>query len=855
MNPRTNASVSGLGIDMGSPMEQASHRGQQQRLRTMDSLTSLNQFNKDRQSALPVRTANSERRVRITSQPTQNRPRDLAIDSDASSPEVPMVHRSHPAPLSRQNRLSLAVAEMKQSGHESASTSPSDIMSENSPDTESSATSYSSGYNSGASSLKRTKSIKKQLSQPNLTQLSSNQKTDQATNRTSMGPPSPTGKSMSRSQSSLALGSQYRNGQNTANTSLGRSNEIPRSGSRASTRGRGGSLRNNHQRRGTETSQATQGPSSAPKAKKTVPDGFGGFHEVTDDEGGSSPQQSAPQQNSQNSQKSQNSQNAQNSHGSQMRVQQVDRQIQKPNRPHTQPHQMAGRPRSNTTNSQLPVSLKVGSFYGPDGEETARIDENGRLSRSDGVRSSFSGSLPGDRHENSSRVSSDAPSHSSAPRSHFMHHSGDNEPGIGGTQSEFMGSTTSSASSSQIHKSKSQVSMRSEKGFRGLSGAEKGEAMVSVDQLNSAFSTGNTILPNNTRLADDESILLSARVGDQDNQSAHRRQASAPAATEGMPRSTSATNLDRHGTLLSSATNPSRRSKDLSRLLGNNSGKLSSSHDSGSETSSVISSKRSSTTPFGPPAVLEQGKSGKSRVDVDLVLESDLVVEGGLLKGRLEVKARKHSNKHGHLMLTQPKVRVVGFEELLNDDTRHIFYHYATVIDGSPKVGSGGSRPYVLHGSPTLSPEADNRQQLACFASAPDTEGYCVAKEGQHSIPFALELPVGKGAKGVYRGKHALVRYIVIGSVKLKNADGTNRSIAHFYRHIELYPYLNPAVVLSTSPRPIIARASKGLFLGGAGKVHLCASLHRNTWVAGQRLYVNIRIDNETNKKVRLSIL
>lgn len=88
-------------------------------------------------------------------------------------------------------------------------------------------------------------------------------------------------------------------------------------------------------------------------------------------------------------------------------------------------------------------------------------------------------------------------------------------------------------------------------------------------------------------------------------------------------------------------------------------------------------------------------------------------------------------------------------------------------------------------------------------------------------------------------------------SVKLKNPDNTNRSIAHFYRHVELFPYLNPAVVLSSAPRPVSATASKGLFLGGSGKVHLTASLHRTTWVAGQRVHINVGVLNETTKKVK----
>jgi hypothetical protein len=40
--------------------------------------------------------------------------------------------------------------------------------------------------------------------------------------------------------------------------------------------------------------------------------------------------------------------------------------------------------------------------------------------------------------------------------------------------------------------------------------------------------------------------------------------------------------------------------------------------------------------------------------------------------------------------------------------------------------------------------------------------------------------------------------------------------------------------------------------MGGSGKVNLSAKMHRATWVAGQRCYVDVRVENESSKKVRL---
>jgi hypothetical protein len=180
--------------------------------------------------------------------------------------------------------------------------------------------------------------------------------------------------------------------------------------------------------------------------------------------------------------------------------------------------------------------------------------------------------------------------------------------------------------------------------------------------------------------------------------------------------------------------------------------------------------------------------------------------------------------------------------ELATQDTRNVFYHHAATIEA-------GELPFV--------------------ASSPDTEGFVKGKAGSHTFPFSLHLPVGKGAKGPLKCKQGVVRYIVIGcaglqpwfigccsclrrSMKLKSANGSDRSIAHFYRHVDVFPYLAPAVVLASSLKPITCTTEKALFMGGSGKVHLTASLHRPNWVAGQRCYVDVKVHNETGKKVRV---
>lgn len=61
---------------------------------------------------------------------------------------------------------------------------------------------------------------------------------------------------------------------------------------------------------------------------------------------------------------------------------------------------------------------------------------------------------------------------------------------------------------------------------------------------------------------------------------------------------------------------------------------------------------------------------------------------------------------------------------------------------------------------------------------------------------------------------------------------------------------LSPSSVLAPAPMPILQTDSKPLFLGGKGPINLTASVHRPHWVAGQRLYVMITIDNQSSKRV-----
>jgi hypothetical protein len=184
--------------------------------------------------------------------------------------------------------------------------------------------------------------------------------------------------------------------------------------------------------------------------------------------------------------------------------------------------------------------------------------------------------------------------------------------------------------------------------------------------------------------------------------SGHSRAASASMAslpsTQGLPSLTGAAHtLQRQSTLLSAGGNPLKRAKELDRLLdpkpaqvrsqysptaepyhstdmpsratfasdatGSEGGKNaggSSFHPHGVGVSTHLQLKRKPST-----VVLEQSAKGKARVELDLTLAGTMVVEGGKLKGKMEVRVRKEKAGEGEVWLGAVKARIVGFEGTL----------------------------------------------------------------------------------------------------------------------------------------------------------------------------------------------
>ena len=194
--------------------------------------------------------------------------------------------------------------------------------------------------------------------------------------------------------------------------------------------------------------------------------------------------------------------------------------------------------------------------------------------------------------------------------------------------------------------------------------------------------------------------------------------------------------LSRNDTLLTASASIGRSSAELNMILGNADSRLTS--------IAGLVPILGDDTDAANTTMLERAKN-RTRVDLDIALESNVCVQDGYLKGHIKVRIWKHSKKAHPVLVSGGKVRVIGFECIMNDKERLAFYQASAPLS---EVASGLGNLYVFE---------------------PDEEGFCRAIDGIYSFPFALHLPLSTEhgtPKGVMHSQSGVsVRYIAMVSV------------------------------------------------------------------------------------------
>ena len=233
-----------------------------------------------------------------------------------------------------------------------------------------------------------------------------------------------------------------------------------------------------------------------------------------------------------------------------------------------------------------------------------------------------------------------------------------------------------------------------------------------------------------------------------------------------------------------------------------------------------------------PLDVIENGSLRHPRLDMTVRLPSPLFVGGGTIEGQINLKvdanaANKSKLKQMHI--SNLSVDIIGVEEV-TDGRRWIFLSLATELFDQ------------AHPPP---PSLVSSQD-----SASSSEQLWPLKSGSAaSVPFCINLPLNIGPPP-YLSRQAAIRYLFCPTAIIK--VGNKQCIIRQTWNIQMLTVHDPEKALASLPDPLLA--SDAVSIANNGQIDTCkltAGLHRQTWVDGAAIFVDIHIANNTSKSVK----
>ncbi|MCJ1313237.1 hypothetical protein MMC25_006914 [Agyrium rufum] len=252
------------------------------------------------------------------------------------------------------------------------------------------------------------------------------------------------------------------------------------------------------------------------------------------------------------------------------------------------------------------------------------------------------------------------------------------------------------------------------------------------------------------------------------------------------------------------------------------------------------SPSRTFVRPVRPIDLLEAPELSHARISLDIRIAAPLFIGGGTVEGHLVIRidGGKHerrplsSYRHGNsiksqaLSLGRISVDVIGIE--MAQGRKHIFRNLAIeIIDEA-------------HPPPSTMMPASRSVAEAFWEVAPSLS----------VIPFCISLPVKMGPPP-YTSKHAVIRYVLSATLAVK-IEGKQYHVRRSLPIDVLTPH-NPEKALVNLPFPLTA--DEELHFSKQGPeyraIKLTAGVHRQTWVSGILLFVDVHVSNSSTKIVR----
>ncbi|KAK5070914.1 hypothetical protein LTR64_003888 [Lithohypha guttulata] len=240
-----------------------------------------------------------------------------------------------------------------------------------------------------------------------------------------------------------------------------------------------------------------------------------------------------------------------------------------------------------------------------------------------------------------------------------------------------------------------------------------------------------------------------------------------------------------------------------------------------SDTARPIQS-RTFIRPSPPLKLLEHGSINHRRIQLSTQLKAPLFVGGGTIEGevRLTINQDNTRDRSRPLLISKLSVDVVGLEEVFLALASKLFHE--------------------KHPPPPAiaSQEAERGPEL-----------FWKTKPGVASVPFCIDLPLNLGPPP-YQSKSATIRYALLPTLVVKS-DGS-RGVVSQVCNIQMLTVFDPCKALASLPSPLVATETLSLpYLPGPQSIALTAGLHRQIWVSGNSVFVDIHIINKSQRTLR----
>jgi hypothetical protein len=236
------------------------------------------------------------------------------------------------------------------------------------------------------------------------------------------------------------------------------------------------------------------------------------------------------------------------------------------------------------------------------------------------------------------------------------------------------------------------------------------------------------------------------------------------------------------------------------------------------------------TTP--PLEILDKGSVRSDRMELLIHLPSPLFVGGGTIEGhiKLNVQEESHSRKAKakSISISRLSVDIIGVEEV-NDGRRWVFLALGSELFDRFHPPP----PVILEGQ-------DNRYE---------SELAWKLKPASAVIPFCINLPLNLGPPP-YSSKQASIRYLLSPTAHFK--VGEKRHFVRQTWNIQMLPVHDPQKALASLPSPLLAADTVTSSQGSeVHTVKLTAGLHRQIWVNGSKIFVDVHVVNGAPRTIK----